>query len=202
MQVKKETKFKPDNGKRRIPIYFSDDTPDLYKSHKVNKAINLINNIIKLIFKNNKESTALTALTAGTTGSNPNSFLDMSRITEIQKIAKQINITIPSKFANKSSLREFFYSRDFILNVKIRMNNMLHKAILTCNHLPLPAETEGVFVSKKYWVGGGNNSGLIKSVLKQRYWWQQGTEEDFASDCDFIWTAWKKNRHIEFLAGV
>jgi hypothetical protein len=39
-------------------------------------------------------------------------------------------------------------------------------------------------------------------VLKQRYWWQCGTEENFASDCDFIWTAWKKNKHIEFLANV
>jgi hypothetical protein len=54
------------------------------------------------------------------------------------------------------------------------MNNMLHKAILTCNHLPVPqegAESPGVYTSKKYWVGMGNNSGLVKSVLKQRYWW-------------------------------
>lgn len=60
------------------------------------------------------------------------------------------------------------------MNVKIRMNNMLHKAILTCNHLPVPqegAESPGVYTSKKYWVGMGNNSGLVKSVLKQRYWW-------------------------------
>jgi len=58
----------------------------------------------------------------------------------------------------------------------------------------------GVQLSKKYWVGHGNNSGLIKSVLKQRYWWQNASEESFESDCDFIWTAWKKNKHIEFLA--
>jgi hypothetical protein len=51
-------------------------------------------------------------------------------------------------------------------------------------------------------VGGGNNSNLIKSVLKQRYWWQCGSEESFGSDCDFIWTAWKKNRHIEFLTNT
>ena len=57
-------------------------------------------------------------------------------------------------------------------------------------------------MSKKYWVGGGNNSNLIKSVLKQRYWWQCGSEEDFKSDCDFIWTAWKKNRHIDFLTNA
>ena len=41
-------------------------------------------------------------------------------------------------------------------------------------------------------VGQGNNYPIVKSVLKQRYWWQFGSEESFASDCDFVWTAWKK----------
>ena len=58
-----------------------------------------------------------------------------TRITELQKIAKQINISIPRKFDSKSSLREFFYSREFILNVKIKMQNLLHKAILSANNL-------------------------------------------------------------------
>ena len=40
---------------------------------------------------------------------------------------------------------------------------------------------------------------MVKSVLKQRYWWQVASEESFAEDCDFIWTAWKKQRHIDFL---
>ena len=39
----------------------------------------------------------------------------------------------------------------------------------------------------------------MKSVLKQRYWWQYGSEESFGADCDFIWTAWKKQKHIDFL---
>ena len=46
--------------------------------------------------------------------------------------------------------------------------------------------------SKKFWVGTGNNFPVVKSVLKQRYWWQNATEESFAEDCDFIWTSWKK----------
>jgi len=39
-------------------------------------------------------------------------------------------------------------------------------------------------------------------VLKQRYWWQCGSGEDFAQDCDFIWTSWKKQKHIDFLASA
>lgn len=44
----------------------------------------------------------------------------------------------------------------------------------------------------------GNNSAVVKSVLKQRYWWQKATREEF-SECDFIWTAWKKQNHIDYL---
>jgi len=122
------------NGKRRIQIYFKDNTPEVYRNHKINKAINLINHIIRLIFKNNKDSQALTATNISSMA--PNSLLDVTRINEIQKIAKQINIVIPRRFDSKASLREFFYSRDFILTVKIKMNNLLHKAILSSNHIP------------------------------------------------------------------
>ena len=55
---------------------------------------------------------------------------------EISKIAKQMQINIPKKFDSKSALREYFFSREFILTMKIRMNNMLHKAILSSNNIP------------------------------------------------------------------
>lgn len=172
----------------------------MYKGHRVNKAIKLINHITRLIFKNGKDGLALT-----TSNNMANaSQLDLTRIAEIQKVAKQIGINIPRKFDSKTSIREFFYSRDFILSIKIKMNNLLHKAVLTSNNMQSiaePAKEDNmVQLSKKYWVGGGNNSALIKSILKQRYWWSKGSEESFENDCDFIWTSWKKNKHIEFLA--
>ena len=59
-----------------------------------------------------------------------------------------------------------------------------------------------IYQAKKFHVGPGNNFPIVKSVLKQRYWWQYGAEESFAADCDFIWTAWKKQKHIDFLSNV
>ena len=59
-----------------------------------------------------------------------------------------------------------------------------------------------IYQAKKFYVGPGNNFPIVKSVLKQRYWWQYGAEESFAADCDFIWTAWKKQKHIDFLSNV
>ena len=92
-----------------------------------------------MIFKNSKGSVAITATnnTDMLSGPPPNRLMeDYKKIDELQKIAKQINISIPRKFDSKASLREFFYSREFILTVKIKMQSLLHKAILTANNVP------------------------------------------------------------------
>lgn len=117
-----------------------------------------------------------------------NRLIEDTRIAELHKIAKQINIQIPRKFDSKQSLREFFHSREFILNLKIKMQSLLHKAILNANKLPqniielnmcgkdtssanTGKEESKIYVAKKFWVGPGNNFPIVKSVLKQRYWW-------------------------------
>lgn len=100
------------------------------------------------------------------------------------------------------------------------MQNLLHKAILSANNMPQSVieanmcgnaafatgtagkEESKIYQAKKFWVGHGNNYPIVKSVLKQRYWWQYGSEESFASDCDFIWTAWKKQKHIDYLSNI
>ena len=66
-----------------------------------------------------------------------------------------------------------------------------------CGNSPLTMQASSkeenkIYQAKKFFVGQGNNYPIVKSVLKQRYWWQFGAEESFASDCDFVWTAWKK----------
>jgi regulatory protein YycI of two-component signal transduction system YycFG len=82
LEAKLKTPIKTDNGKRRVQIYFPDDNPEMYKGHKINKAIHLINNIIRLIFKNNKDSLALTT-SNGSSSLAPNSVIDVARITEL-----------------------------------------------------------------------------------------------------------------------
>jgi len=53
----------------------------------------------------------------------------------------------------------------------------------------------------RFWVGLGNNSSVVKSVLKQRYWWQKGTSENL-EEVDFVWTSWKRKKHIDYLQEV
>ena len=59
-------------------------------------------------------------------------------------------------------------------------------------------------MSQKFHIGKGNNHAIVRSVLKQRSWWTQSAEgeEGFGgSDVCLLWTQWKKQRHLDFLAG-
>jgi|DEB0MinimDraft_12_1074336.scaffolds.fasta_scaffold22248_1 hypothetical protein len=35
--------------------------------------------------------------------------------------------------------------------------------------------------------------------MKTRYWWSHGSTEDFDQDVNFIWTSWKREKHINYL---
>ena len=45
---------------------------------------------------------------------------------------------------------------------------------------------------KRYraWIGGGNNSPLVRELIKRRFWWQI-TEDRTNLDVNFIWTQLK-----------
>lgn len=117
-----------------MPIYHVDK--DIHENHKINIIIKKINQIVRLIFKNTKDTQAITVGSGGSVMvpalRNP---LEDLRFQEVAKIIKTMNINIPKKFENKTVLREFFYSREFILNLKIKMNEQLHNAILSSNHI-------------------------------------------------------------------
>jgi hypothetical protein len=43
------------------------------------------------------------------------------------------------------------------------------------------------FVPYKYYIGRGNNSGIVRTALKSRFWWSMGDYDDW-EDYNFIWT--------------
>lgn len=50
----------------------------------------------------------------------------------------------------------------------------------------------------KFFLGKGNNYPLVRTILKQRWWWTI-TDVDHFEDANFIWTQWRKNHHIALL---
>ena len=43
------------------------------------------------------------------------------------------------------------------------------------------------FAPYKYYIGRGNNSNIVRTALKSRFWWSMG-EYDSWDDYNFIWT--------------
>ena len=49
------------------------------------------------------------------------------------------------------------------------------------------------FTPYKFYIGRGNNSGLVRTALKSRFWWSMGDCDDW-NGYNFIWTQWKSNK--------
>lgn len=128
----------------------------------------------------------------------PNVVIDESKFLEIQKQAKKFGIIIPKKFETKTALKDFFISKEFIVQLKTKMNQVLESAINNSNGisdllqmLQSMNSNSNIKISQKFHVGYGNNSAIVKNVIKQRYWWTQAGDDDF-NNVSFMWTSWKQ----------
>lgn len=74
--------------------------------------------------------------------------------------------------------------KDFMLRVNLSFN--------------LVVKPQGGFSYYKYYLGKGNNDTLIRSLMKQRWWWSQSDSKD-PEDINFIWTQLRQNKFIESL---
>jgi tubulin polyglutamylase TTLL1/tubulin monoglycylase TTLL3/8 len=73
---------------------------------------------------------------------------------------------------------------------------------------PLIPESKAVDESKfqpppgsiiyKYFIGKGNNSIMVRSLFKNRFWWVQHDKEEMEK-CNFCWTQIKKANLMEVL---
>eukprot|EP00826_Nyctotherus_ovalis_P049204 TRINITY_DN5906_c0_g1_i6.p1 TRINITY_DN5906_c0_g1~~TRINITY_DN5906_c0_g1_i6.p1 ORF type:complete len:764 (-),score=128.07 TRINITY_DN5906_c0_g1_i6:591-2882(-) len=52
-------------------------------------------------------------------------------------------------------------------------------------------------VAPRYFIGSGNNSPLVKSLLRERWWWVQG--EDGQKPLNLLWTQWRRMDFISTL---
>ena len=97
---------------------------------------------------------------------------------EIQKLSK--NLANPRDKERYLELKEKYY-REFL--IKTLKSNGVEKIVF-------PHST---FTPYKYYIGRGNNSGIVRTALKSRFWWSMGDYDDW-DDYNFIWTQWKSNK--------
>jgi hypothetical protein len=102
---------------------------------------------------------------------------------EIQKLSK--NLANPKDKERYLDLKEKYY-REFL--IKVLKSNGVEKAVFPT----------GTFAPYKYYIGRGNNSGIVRTALKSRFWWSMGDYDDW-EDYNFIWTQWKSNKVLSCL---
>jgi len=97
---------------------------------------------------------------------------------EIQKLSK--NLANPKDKERYLDFKEKYY-REFLIQT-LKSNGV--------EKITFPTAT---FPPYKYYIGRGNNSGIVRTALKSRFWWSMGEFDDW-SDYNFIWTQWKSNK--------
>lgn len=102
---------------------------------------------------------------------------------ELMKLSK--NLANPRDKERYLELKEKYY-REFL--TKVLKSNGVEK-------INFPIST---FTPYKYYIGRGNNSGIVRTALKSRFWWSMGDYDDW-DDYNFIWTQWKSNRILSHL---
>ena len=81
------------------------------------------------------------------------------------------------------SYREFLFLVNFA-------HRVFHPLILKDDPEKFKAENK-----YKYYLGKGNNSLLVKSLMKRRFWW---AEVDDLKQANFVWTQLKINTYYQF----
>ena len=112
----------------------------------------------------------------------PKSTVNLSSLEylskEIQKLSK--NLANPKDKERYLELKEKYY-REFL--IKILKSNGVEK-------IQFPTST---FQPYKYYIGRGNNSAIVRTALKSRFWWSMGDYDEWEG-YNFIWTQWKSNK--------
>jgi hypothetical protein len=153
------------------------DVKNHLENHPVNVAIKTINNFISHAFKIKGK--------------------DDYDVSTIINLGKQLGIVYP-----KTQIFDinFLRSREFLSFSKEKILRYLYNAINKSNGDNLPDNSKSLapFHQNRFYVGRGNNSILVRSVIKQRWWWSMNEKENFMNS-NFVWTQWRKNKHLAIL---
>ncbi|CAI2384528.1 unnamed protein product [Moneuplotes crassus] len=147
------------------------------EGHPINIAIKNINQFINLAFKIKSK--------------------DDYNVPAILNLGKTLGIIYPkSQIVDHNFLR----SREFLSFSKEKILRYLYSAINNSNGKIEPDNSKSLisFHQNRFYIGRGNNSILVRSVIKQRWWWSMNEKEDFFKT-NFIWTQWRKNKHLSIL---
>ena len=101
----------------------------------------------------------------------------------------------PRKRVLPMPIKEAMKDKDWLAKAREQILKDFHTALASSNGLTVQPSA-GYF---KYFVGRGNNSGLIKQLMANRWWWVQVKEED-KETAHFVWSQWREKDLLKRLA--
>ena len=137
-------------------------------NHEINQAIGLINRFICMAFKN-KET--------------------VYDVDAIFKMSKAMKLPLAKKAINATT----FKNRDTVYVLKEQITKYLSSIINRSNEFNIP-ESSAKATQFKFFVGKGNNAIMVRSILKQRWWWGYCPRND--ENLNLLWTQWYKPKFI------
>eukprot|EP00826_Nyctotherus_ovalis_P048661 TRINITY_DN5755_c0_g1_i5.p1 TRINITY_DN5755_c0_g1~~TRINITY_DN5755_c0_g1_i5.p1 ORF type:complete len:761 (-),score=172.55 TRINITY_DN5755_c0_g1_i5:526-2808(-) len=139
--------------------------------HEVNKAIALVNKFISSTLKN-KEG--------------------VYDVENVIKMAKSMRIGLTRKGISSASFKD----KENIYCIKEQISKYLSMTVNESNNYK-PSESTLKGLQYRFFIGKGNNGVMVRSVLKQRWWWNYGNRGD--DNLSLLWTQWCKPKYINKL---
>ena len=145
-------------------------------NHPINSTMRLVNAFLNATFKNKDGVYDVPAV------------LTMSSMLGLNLTKQQINFTA---FKNRDHAN--YIKESILLNIYNLLNtqNGIH-----ADMRPNP------FIFHKFFLGRGNNSVMVRTVLKQRWWWSSVSDKKDLESMNLIWTQWKKNHVFKYLPAL
>ena len=139
--------------------------------HEINKAIAFINKFIVLTFKNKE-------------GAFDNET--------ILRMAKTMKINLTKKGIGSVNFKD----KEFSYNIREQLGKYLSSIINNSNNYD-SSESTLKGLQYRFFIGKGNNGVMVRTVLKQRWWWNYGSRKD--DNLNLLWTEWCKPKYINKL---
>lgn len=141
------------------------------QDHPINKCIHYINQFIANTFKNKEQNYNLKL---------------------IQQLGKALGLQLPREKILMDS--QSFKNKDFAHPFKEKILKQLWTILNIENDMQ---NFEAKAPPYKFYVSQGNNGMLVKSILKERWWWSYGNKND--ESINLCWTQWCKKSFIQSL---
>jgi len=148
-----------------------------YETHPINTLIKQINTLLGLISKSKAAA------------------YDIKAIQDICKKIKIPKIKITAELLKANSKEIINDIKEKALRLFYSQINKENRIRIDTNKNTLANSTNPII---KYFVGIGNNGALVKTIMKERWWWTQA-ENSSVPGLNILWTPWKKHSFVENL---